>query len=1015
MGKREVTRNVDYINISDDLMNEMIREKRIQKLEGVFESLYSDIDKLLKERTTDGKWISVENRALYYLAEDSILIPDVKRWTLPYDSFSEKMDGFSGVIMPYHIAEKYFYREKDKNPMVEDDRITYFDQNNCGYCARYIFVSGNNSKTYYFDENCYYNWNVDDSRQIKLPIYQLTHIEKEDAPFFMLYCGLSIFEDSEKNNLLQLINKLLSTKQLTFSEQKFHLDKVEENEVKKIIDGEVEQFHNVSFKKEDVVKEMLSKDNICSEKMYLKLTQWLLECDYRRVNMEKYSKKILQDPESGHWDLWVEPDKNKSTYLGKSLVARNPVEDALKNKSGVIGIDFGTKSTVVTYRRSRADILPMRVGSGKYKRTVSKEDYENPTVMEVRNVQKFLRNYNEKKGRPETCWEDLLISHEAAEQLKSEQSKEDSFATFFSELKQWASDKERRVKLRDLQGYEISLPPYLELSGEDFDPIEIYAYYLGLYINNMVQKIFLRYKLSFPATVEKEVRNKILKSFEKGLKKSLPNPVLEDEECQKLFKVEQGASEPAAYAICALQAYGFDPEDGEKYYYSIFDFGGGTTDFDFGVWSCEEKEPENYDYQISHFGEGGDPFLGGENLLEYLAYHVYMKNSQHLKQENIVFTRPHGAPEFMGHEVLVKNQSQVAHLNTRRLMEKLRGVWERRANVIEEFSNGTISVTLLKEDGTMFPNCRLDVDIEELERILEDHIDSGMQQFFNAMKESFGPEFLNETGDVEKIHIFLAGNSSKSPLVTKILKRYIDEMTEGIAQKDEKNEQMQYFCVYPPLGTKQADKIQKGEMHPTIEDIIKDQEAEEKENLAENSSEKSEQSIENEDKKDNSSESDKEKGEQEKVEELLASIKKPTGKTGVAFGLLDNRVRVIHRQEDEIRFKYYLGLNRKKKFYCVMDRNQKYGMWKRFCTASVEEFDIWYTQLPKATTNNMPITDLGIYSEPGFIEEPDEEKGVYIRFVEPTVLEYVVASEEEMEKNAFDETSVTRITLQEKA
>ena len=49
MGKREVTKNVDCINVSDDLMNEMIREKRIQKLEEVFEKLYLDIKKVLKK------------------------------------------------------------------------------------------------------------------------------------------------------------------------------------------------------------------------------------------------------------------------------------------------------------------------------------------------------------------------------------------------------------------------------------------------------------------------------------------------------------------------------------------------------------------------------------------------------------------------------------------------------------------------------------------------------------------------------------------------------------------------------------------------------------------------------------------------------------------------------------------------------------------------------------------------------------------------------------------------------
>ena len=322
--------------------------------------------------------------------------------------------------------------------------------------------------------------------------------------------------------------------------------------------------------------------------MYNFICDSILSCDETRVHMEKYPEHILKDPESGHWELWYDDDKSKKSSadevnINGKLVARNPVYDALNNRSGVVGIDFGTKSTVVTYRQSRADVLPMRIGSGKYGRAVSMEDYENPTVMELRDVKAFMEAYSKKAGRPLTCWNDLLISHEAFSQMKDDQRSGDTFATFFSELKQWANDKERQVTLRDAKNTEIEIPPYMNLKAGDFDPIEIYAYYIGMFINNMVHKIYLRYKMSFPAKIEKSVRDKILKSFERGIKKSLPQAVLNDDECMKIFRIEQGASEPAAYAICALQEYGFDPEDDEKMYYGIFDFGGGTTDFDFGI------------------------------------------------------------------------------------------------------------------------------------------------------------------------------------------------------------------------------------------------------------------------------------------------------------------------------------------------------------------------------------------------------------------------------------------------
>ena len=97
------------------------------------------------------------------------------------------------------------------------------------------------------------------------------------------------------------------------------------------------------------------------------------------------------------------------------------------------------------------------------------------------------------------------------------------------------------------------LSPFTSLEEHAFNPLELYAYYLGLYINNMRNGIYLDYVLSFPTTYEKTVKEKIQKSFEIGLKKSLPDSILKNAEIMEKFRVRQGVSEPAAYAITALQ------------------------------------------------------------------------------------------------------------------------------------------------------------------------------------------------------------------------------------------------------------------------------------------------------------------------------------------------------------------------------------------------------------------------------------------------------------------------------
>lgn len=43
---------------------------------------------------------------------------------------------------------------------------------------------------------------------------------------------------------------------------------------------------------------------------------------------------------------------------------------------------------------------------------------------------------------------------------------------------------------------------------------------------------------------------------------------------------------------------------------------------------------------MTHFSSGGDKYLGGENLLELLAFEAYAQNFQTLKEKDIVIDKP---------------------------------------------------------------------------------------------------------------------------------------------------------------------------------------------------------------------------------------------------------------------------------------------------------------------------------------------------------------------------------------
>lgn len=313
----------------------------------------------------------------------------------------------------------------------------------------------------------------------------------------------------------------------------------------------------------------------------------MLNVDNKAVGLKSYSQSQLLDLDGGHWDLEVpSPSKESVTFrfdnLPKSeyynekgekeenFYARSSLKDL--DKTGIVAIDFGTKSMTAIYMNKNGRYCLLSIGGDVD--AVGLEKYENPTIVEFRNKEKFLKDYNALSHRPFTECNDIQVAYEAQKEFTS--TKGNDLYRFFSKLKQWAGADEKQ-NFRDLVE-DFSLESFAHCT--DFNPIEIYAYYIGRCINNMHNGVFLKYFLSYPIKYERPQAEKIRESFEKGLRKSLPRHVFDDEKTAKMFKVELRASEPCAYAISALKSYGFDKSAklDKPIYYGVFDFGGGTTD-----------------------------------------------------------------------------------------------------------------------------------------------------------------------------------------------------------------------------------------------------------------------------------------------------------------------------------------------------------------------------------------------------------------------------------------------------
>ena len=324
-------------------------------------------------------------------------------------------------------------------------------------------------------------------------------------------------------------------------------------------------------------------------------------------------------------------------------------------------------------------------------------------------------------------------------------------------------------------------------------------------------------------------------------------------------------------------------------------------------------------------------------------------------------------------------------LNMHNLIEKLRPVLEQPASEIVNNmrKSNSLQVDLFQENGSLLTKVELAVlidresvvenkgddsesakvnvvDMIPLRELLRKRIADGVDNFFNAMREAFEKNSRRDMMDennivplnqVSKIAVFLAGNASKSDLLKDLFDEYVKE--DGKAwqilniQQDSKSCARLEFELYPPLGTEAAQEVMA------------------RKNIQENSD----------------------------------IVWKPTGKTGVAYGLLRCRdgadVKVVDMTNggEVLPFGFYVGRRKKRKFSVILDRNSRIGQWQKFIDAGAASFDLLYTDEAIAATNEAPATIAKRITIN--VDNPETDSTVYVRPVSSHAIEYVVTNDAE--------------------
>ncbi|MFP6157179.1 hypothetical protein ACLGBZ_00700 [Helicobacter pylori] len=757
-------------------------------------------------------------------------------------------------------------------------------------------------------------------KSLKLPI---------DHPLVEILCKLSLNNKTAFNEeaAINFKKEVSEEEKIKFKQAIRALHAIVNNEAssrylsdenQKFMEG-LAQAEKITNEKIEKALEIVSYSDVDVD--FEKFKELMLNVDSIAVGLKSYSQSQLLDLNGEHWDLEV-PSLSKESVTfrfdnldsnGKeeNFYARSSLKDV--KKQGVVAIDFGTKSTTAAYMDDRGVYRLLSIGGDMDIENLEK--YENPTIVEFRNKEKFLKDYNALNHRPFTEHNDMEVAHEAQKNVAG--VKGNDLYRFFSKLKQWAGADEKQ-NFRDLEE-DFSLESFTNCT--DFNPIEIYAYYIGRCINNMENGVYLKYFLSYPVKYEKHQAEKIKESFERGLKKTLPRHVFDDEKTAKTFKVELKASEPCAYAISALKSYGFDKSAklDKPIYCGVFDFGGGTTDFDFGKW--EKSASPKFLYKMTHFSNGGDKYLGGENLLELLAFEVYAKNFQTLKEKDIVIAKPNYDRIDTQRFGSFMQNSREARLNLQTIASTLRPFLENLdADIIEAIEENEefemkgfekdFKAQLFDRNGEA-KECDLKVDCKELLNLLKDKIDDGVKNFFAGFSKVMAE---NIDDQCRAFHIFLGGNASRSLLVKQAFENAKEKQLKDYHQKTSKNDFK--FIIYEPLGTEKSDKQI---LELTGEDVSN-----------------------------------------------TPAYLKPTCKTGVAFGLLESRDKAKGIEMPSIDsnpvFKYDLGIEIERKFHAKIHRDSlKPNEYQIFQTkeewGGFDELEIRYSDKSLANTNTLNIED----------------------------------------------------------
>lgn len=281
-------------------------------------------------------------------------------------------------------------------------------------------------------------------------------------------------------------------------------------------------------------------------------------------------------------------------------------------------------------------------------------------------------------------------------------------------------------------------------------------------------------------------------------------------------------------------------------------------------------------------------------------------------------------------------KTRAAATNTLMLMARLRPLWE--TGQLADSGSGVQKLDLLTRESHKV-SCELAIPQPQLRAYLEQRIEQGVMNFYAGLAKAFADQ------PPEQLHILLAGNASRSPIVLELfgLSNSPNDMADSPSQRiqaflaEQFAGQPPQIVAHPPLPVDEQD------------------------------------------------------------------VYRPTGKTGVALGLLrlcpGGVVKVVdhahHNADYEAPFAYYVGRVRLGKFQPAIAQGAHYGEWHELGVARERVFNLYYSQSPLARTGTLKDGCQELTKRPLHLAGEQTGQKIYARPISPTQIELCSALSKE--------------------